>query len=60
MQRFRALFSETWWLWLVLVVGGSLMALISPIFLLVYPICVFVFFWFAFIRYDEDGNFKGT
>jgi hypothetical protein len=42
------------------VLGGSLMALVSPIFLLVYPICAFVFFWFAFIRYDQDGNFKGT
>ena len=60
MKRYRALLQETWWLWLVLVVGGGLMSWVSPVFLLTYPICVFVFFWFAFIRYDEEGNFKGT
>lgn len=60
MQRYRSLLRETWWLWVILLLGGTLMTYVSPIFLLVYPISAFVFFWFAFIRYDEDGNFKGT
>jgi hypothetical protein len=60
MQRYRALLKETWWLWLILLVGGTGMSYVSKIFLLTFPICLIVFFWFAYVRYDEDGNFIGT
>ncbi len=60
MLRFKALLQETWWLWIVFLAGGTLMSWFSLVFLLTFPICAFVFFWFAFVRYDEDGNFRGT
>jgi hypothetical protein len=60
MQRFKALMKETWWLWTLFVVGGTLMSWVSLVFLLTFPVCIFVFFWFAFVRYDDDGNFRGT
>ncbi len=61
MQRFRSLIKETWWLWIVFGLFGTAGALfLSKVFLLMFPISVFTFFWFAYIRYDEDGNFKGS
>jgi len=60
MKRYRSLIQETWWLWLMFFVAGCVMSWLSLVFLLTFPICIFVFFWFAFIRYDEDGNFRGT
>jgi hypothetical protein len=60
MQRFKALMKETWWLWTLFVVGGTFMSWVSLVFLLTFPVCIFVFFWFAFIRYDDEGNFRGT
>ncbi len=60
MKRYGALLRETWWLWIVFVVGGTVMSMISLVFLVTFPICIFTFFWFAFIRYDEEGNFRGS
>ncbi len=60
MQRYKALIKETWWLWMIFLIGGTAMSYLSLIFLLTFPICIIIFFWFAFVRYDEDGNFKGT
>lgn len=51
---------DTWWLWGIFVVGGTLMSFLSPVFLLTFPICIFTFFWFAYVRYDAEGNFKGS
>ncbi|GIW99476.1 MAG: hypothetical protein KatS3mg111_2809 [Pirellulaceae bacterium] len=60
MGRFRALWKETWWLWLVFLSAAVGLGLFSRVFWLLVPISIFTFFWFAFIRYDEEGNFKGT
>jgi hypothetical protein len=60
MNRFRALLRETWWLWLLFFGFGTVMSFLSPVFLLTFPISIFTFFWFAYIRYDEDGTFKGS
>ncbi|MEZ6137259.1 MAG: hypothetical protein R3C53_20410 [Pirellulaceae bacterium] len=61
MNRYRALWIETWWLWIVLAVFGVVMTIgVSWIFLVTFPISLFTFFWFGFVRYDEDGNFKGS
>lgn len=60
MGRFQALLKETWWLWLLFLAGGTILSYLSPVFLVTFPICIFTFFWFAFIRYDDQGNFKGS
>ncbi len=41
-------------------VFGSLMSFLHSVFLLTFPVCIFVFLWFSFIRYDEEGQFRGT
>jgi hypothetical protein len=60
MARFSALLKETWWLWLLFAVGGTALSLFSLVFIVTFPICLFTFFWFAFVRYDAEGNFKGS
>ncbi len=60
MARFKALIINTWWLWLAFFVGGTLLSMLDRVFLVTFPICIFTFFWFAYIRYDEEGNFKGS
>lgn len=60
MDRYRSLIRETWWLWLLFLAGGTVMSMLSRVFLVTFPICIFTFFWFAFIRYDDEGNFRGS
>ncbi len=60
MARFKALIRETWWLWVLFAVFGAGMSFLHPVFLLMFPISIFTFFWFAYIRYDEDGDFRGS
>lgn len=60
MARFKALIHNTWWLWIAFFVGGSVLSYLDPIFLFTFPLCIVVFFWFAYVRYDEEGNFKGS
>jgi hypothetical protein len=57
MKRYRALFRDTWWLWLI-IFGGGLLAgsLIHFSFLSALPIGVFTFFYFGLMRYDNEGN----
>lgn len=60
MARFESLFRETWWLWILFGLFGTIMSFLSAVFLLMFPISIFTFFWFAYIRYDEEGNFRGS
>ena len=61
MGRFVSLIRNTWWLWLAFLIAGvSLTLFVSLIFLAVFPICACIFFYFAYVRYDEDGNFIGS
>ena len=60
MQRYKSLLRETWWLWVAFGLFGGVMGALSPVFLLMFPISIFTFFWFAYIRYDEEGRFKGS
>lgn len=60
MARYLALMKNTWWMWLLLLGGGGLLSYFDKVFLVTFPICIFTFFWFAYIRYDDDGNFKGS
>ena len=59
-KRFRALLQNTWWLWLLFAaVGVGLGVFAGKIGLVLIPICVFTFFWFAYLRYDDSGNPRG-
>jgi hypothetical protein len=56
-KRFQALFRDTWWLWLGFGVAATALSIFSPIFLVTFPICLITFIRFAFVQYDEEGNF---
>jgi hypothetical protein len=59
MERFRGLLRDTWWLWLGLALAGIVLAmLVSPVFLVTYPISLFSFLYFGLLRYDEQGHPK--
>ncbi len=61
MKRYKAFLKQTWWLWsLYLVVAGSLIAFVGPVFWAVIPMMVVNFFYFAIVRYDDDGTFLGA
>ncbi len=61
MKRYKAFLKETWWLWTIFsVVLLGLILFIHPIFIAVVPMIVVVFFYFALVRYDDDGNFIGA
>ena len=60
MKRYAALWKETWWLWILMVGGGSAAgALLHFIFFVSIPICFFAFIYFGLMRYDQDGNPTG-
>lgn len=61
MKRYRAFLKETWWLWCIyLVITLLLVLFIHLVFLAVLPMMLVNFFYFALVRYDEDGNFIGA
>jgi hypothetical protein len=57
MQRYKALLETTWWLWLVFVAGGiALTRFVASEFLIMFPLFAVIFVYFAFVRFDENGN----
>jgi len=61
MKRYKAFLKQTWWLWLGYVaVAAGLIYFVAPVFWAVIPMMVVNFFYFAIVRYDEDGNFLGA
>ena len=57
MNQIRALLKTTWWLWLIFFSLATVLYLwVDPIFVVVYPICLFTMIYFAFVRFDEDGD----
>jgi len=60
-MRYYAFLKDTWWLWLIyLIVNVILILFVGPVFWVVVPIMIVNFFYFAFVRYDEDGKFIGA
>jgi uncharacterized membrane protein len=61
MKRYTKFLKQTWWLWLTYVlITVLLILLVSPIFWAVIPMMVVNFFYFAHVRYNEDGDFIGA
>lgn len=59
MQPLLALWRDTWWLWIVFVATTVIMtAVVGQFFLLLIPCLPVVFVYFAFARYDAEGNEK--
>jgi len=60
-KRYLAFLKHTWWLWSIYVSAAFLLILfVSPVFWAVLPMMIVNFVYFAFVRYDEDGNFIGA
>ncbi len=61
MKRYKAFLKETWWLWCIYLVATLMLVLfVHKIFLAIIPMMVVNFFYFALVRYDDDGNFIGA
>ena len=59
MKRFLGLLRTTWWLWLVFAgLAVPLIVFVDPVFWVTVPIYAFTFFYFAFMRFDEQGNHR--
>ncbi len=57
MQRFGGLIRDTWWMWSIILVAGTLLAVfVHFIFAVTFPISLFSFIYFGLMRYDEEGN----
>ena len=59
-KRLEGLLRDTWWLWLAFVIIALVMTIaISKVFLVAFPILIVSMFYYAGVRYDDDGNHKG-
>lgn len=59
MKRFIALLRTTWWLWALFFGSGTVLyLLVDPVFVVCFPMFAFTFVWFAYMRFDEQGNRK--
>lgn len=56
MKRYQGLLRDTWWVWLIFVVGGCITGIFLPIALVAIPISAFSFIYFGLMRYDKHGN----
>ncbi len=57
MNQIRALLRTTWWLWLIFFgLSIGLYIYVDGAFIVTIPICVFTLLYFAFVRFDEDGE----
>lgn len=56
-KQLKALWKETWWLWCAMTAGILAIAYLeTPAFLVTLAILPPVYVYFAFIRFDEDGD----
>lgn len=61
MKKFLFLLRSTWWLWLAFVALAAFMIIyVNVIFVVMIPVLIGVFIYFALVRYDDDGNFLGS
>lgn len=59
-KRLSGLLRDTWWLWVAFAVIAIVMTIrISIVFLVMFPILTVAFFYYAGIRYDDEGKHKG-
>lgn len=59
MKPLFSLWNETWWLWLIFIATTIAMTfLVGRFFLLLMPCLPVVFAYFAYARYDAEGNEK--
>ena len=58
MKRYRGLMRDSWAAWVVIFLFGAVLGFWKPLFFSAIPIGFFAFFYFGFMRYDENGNPK--
>lgn len=57
MAQIKGLLRDTWWLWLLFIIATFFMAFtLSRAFLLGLLVLPAMFLYFAYGRYDDDGN----
>lgn len=61
MNQIKGLLRETWWLWLLFYGAcGMLTRYVEPGMIVTFPMLFMVMIYFAFVRFDEDGESRGS
>jgi hypothetical protein len=59
MKRFQGMLRQVGWLWGVIFLLNTALALVlSPLYLLMYPVLLVICIYFAYMRFDENGQPK--
>lgn len=57
MKRLKAILRDTWWLWTIFLLMGTLLGIFfEPVFFACFPIAIVTFVYFMLMRYDDEGN----
>ena len=57
MNQIKALLGSTWWMWPPLFMTlFALTVWVESALIITFPLCIGIFLYFAFVRFDEDGN----
>lgn len=60
MNQIRGLLRDTWWLWVLFsAVIGFAMVLFTPFYGVCFPFILAVMVYFAVMRYDKNGQYRG-
>ena len=59
MKRWETMLREIGWLWgLILVINTLLAFMLSPLYVLMYPVLITICIYFTYMRYDEQGGHR--
>lgn len=59
MERFRRMLLEIGWLWgLIFLANTALALVVSPLYFVMYPVLLTICIYFTYMRYDEHGEHK--
>jgi hypothetical protein len=57
MKRFQTMLREIGWLWGLIFLINTLLAIgVSSLYLVIYPVLITICIYFTYMRYDEHGN----
>jgi len=59
MKRIQGMLRAVGWLWgLIFLINTFLAVVLSPFYVLMYPVLLVICVYFTYMRFDEDGNPK--
>lgn len=57
MGQLKGFWRDSWWMWCIFFAIAIAMSIyVMPFFIMMLPILIGIYVYFAFMRYDKDGN----